>query len=206
MDTKKCTNCTRGPQQLSEFENEDGRVFKTCRRCREKGKKNDQKPERKEYHTQLQKERGDMYRLKSAEKKMAGIVDTHNLDQTCQWNESEKNKERISLWKKLNVHERIGTYIRNAFIKGLDWKLTNEQASEMMTQKCTYCGYLDLDVRLNGIDRLYSDQGYIFENCVPCCKDCNYMKRLYDPQTFIEKCKVIAQCKYEFPDANFFSA
>lgn len=58
---------------------------------------------------------------------------------------------------------------------------------------------MDLEVRVNGIDRLDSARPYETANCLPCCKDCNYMKGTYDPVSFIEKCKKVALCDAEFP-------
>ena len=197
---KKCTNCTRGPQPLVEFENENGRVFKTCNKCREKGRKHDQKTERKERHDELQKEKGKEYSKKSKEKKKSGVVDEHNIEQTCQWSQNEKTKERVSQWKRLNVNERIGSYRRNSISKGRQWQLTNDQAGTMMTSKCVYCDHIDLETRLNGIDRLNQQGDYIPQNTVPCCWTCNYMKGVMDPMTFIEKCKKITECNYSFPE------
>jgi len=197
---KKCTNCTRAPQPLSEFENENGRVFKTCGKCREKGRKNDKKPERKEKHDELQKEKSAEYSKKHREKKKTGIVEEHNLEQKCEWSKNDKTKERVSQWKKLNINDRIGTYRRSAASKGREWKLTHEEAEKMMTSPCVYCGHLDLETRLNGIDRLNQQGNYTTENTVPCCWACNYMKGVMDPRTFIEKCKKISVCEYAFPD------
>ena len=59
---------------------------------------------------------------------------------------------------------------------------------------------MDLEVRVNGIDRLDSTRPYETANCLPCCKDCNYMKGTYDPVSFIEKCKKVALCDAEFPE------
>ena len=59
---------------------------------------------------------------------------------------------------------------------------------------------MDLEVRVNGIDRLDSARPYETANCRPCCKDCNYMKGTYDPRTFIERAKKIALCDAEFPE------
>lgn len=38
----------------------------------------------------------------------------------------------------------------------------------------------------NGIDRIDNNRGYVKENCVPCCKTCNYAKRKMDLLTFKE--------------------
>jgi hypothetical protein len=197
---KECTNCTRAPQPLANFEDDKGHVFKTCLKCREKGRKNDKKSERKEKHDKLQKEKGAEYSKKSKEKKKSGIVDEHNLEQTCQWSQSEKTKERVSQWKRLNINDRIGSYRRSAVSKGRQWKLTDDQAKSMLTSKCVYCDHIDLETRLNGIDRLDQQGDYTPQNTVPCCWTCNYMKGVMDPLTFIEKCKKIAECTYQFPE------
>lgn len=199
-EVKKCTNCTRGPQPLTAFENESGRVFKTCARCREKGRKQDQKPERKEQHDIKQQEKSSEYSKRYREKKKSGVVDEHNLEQACQWSQSEKTKERVSQWKRLSVNERIGNYRRSAQTKGREWKLTDSEAKTMLTSKCVYCDHIDLETRLNGIDRLNQQGDYTPQNTVSCCWTCNYMKGVMDPLTFIEKCTKIAQCTYAFPD------
>ena len=42
------------------------------------------------------------------------------------------------------------------------------------------------DYIYNGIDRVDSNIGYIFENCVPCCKLCNMAKKEYPVEEFKE--------------------
>jgi len=198
---KSCTNCTRAPQPLSEFEGNNGRICSTCRKCREKGKKNDTKPERKEYHENLKNEmRDEGYWVEYGKKKRNGEVEKkeHVLEQTCKWSRNEKALERLSQWKKLNVHDRIGNYKRSATKKGVEWKLTDEEAGSMMTHECVYCNHIDLSKRLNGIDRLNQQGDYTTENTVPCCWTCNYMKGVMDPRTFIERCSIISKCMYEF--------
>jgi len=56
-----------------------------------------------------------------------------------------------------------------------------------MTSACVYCGLLELEVRVNGID---SSSGYTIENCVPC----NFMKGTDFPGTLSH------DCTYEFPE------
>jgi len=200
-DSKKCTNCTRGLQPLDQFIGARGYPVATCAKCREKGKKGDSRPERQEYHTELQKARGAGYSKKSTEKmKSDPPPPEHNLEQMCQWAQSEKARDRINTWKKLNIHDRISSSKRQAIAKGLEWHLTDEEAGKMLTSPCVYCKHIDLEVRVNGIDRLDSNVCYTTENCRPCCKDCNYMKGTYDPNTFIERAKKIAMCDAEFPE------
>ena len=65
------------------------------------------------------------------------------------------------------------TYRRRADekFKG-DAVLTKEQFQELSSHECHYCG----KDGPNGIDRVDNSIGYTFENCVPCCKHCNYVK------------------------------
>ena len=44
---------------------------------------------------------------------------------------------------------------------------------------------------VNGIDRIDSSKGYVFDNCVPCCKHCNIMKMTMTIDEFINKIKKI---------------
>jgi len=200
-ELKKCTNCTRAPQPLDQFIGARGNPVSTCLKCREKNKARDALPERQAYHAELQKERGPEYTKRSRERKKAGAPPPqHNLEQTCAWNQTEQTRERVALWKRLNIHDRISSSKRNAIAKGLDWNLTDEEAKTMITSPCVYCGHLNLDVRLNGIDRLDQKGNYTTENTVACCWTCNFMKGCLDPRTFIEHSAKIASCTREFPD------
>jgi hypothetical protein len=204
METlKNCTNCTRGPQELSQFEGKNGRPCRTCLKCREKGQRLDQKPERLEKHKKRQEEHGKEYRSTYHQRLKDGEVDEkkeHDLNQKCEWSKFEKNLNRVSKWKKLNVNERLGSYKRNAVHKNLEWTLSDNEAIDMFKSPCVYCNHLDLEVRLNGIDRLSQQGNYTKENTVPCCWMCNFMKGCLDPKTFINQCKKVGKCCYIFPD------
>jgi hypothetical protein len=198
-ELKKCTNCSRAPQPLSEFEGIRG-PCSTCKKCREKNKKSDSDATRKEYHAQLNKEKN--YSKTHRERKKNGDITKkeHNMEQTCEWIQTEQTKERLSQWKKLNVHDRLGGIKRTANAKKIEWRLTDEEAELMLKSPCVYCTRLDLNVRLNGIDRLNQQGNYTTENTVPCCWTCNFMKGCIDPKTFIEQCKKISECTYHFPE------
>ena len=90
-------------------------------------------------------------------------------------------------------------YKNNAENKNREFTLTKEQFKELTSGICTYCGdgpkskgcgstiksglYL-----YNGIDRVDNTIGYIPENCVTCCKICNWMKRTQTREEFYEAC------------------
>lgn len=90
----------------------------------------------------------------------------------------------------------------NAKNRKLTFTLTDNEAKELMSKPCYYCGKNPSnlmkstaktlsDYKYSGIDRVDNSQGYILENCVPCCKRCNFMKRNLSKSTFIKHIKRI---------------
>lgn len=78
-------------------------------------------------------------------------------------------------------------YQRNATNRGIEFHLTDEECLKLFKRNCKYCnrepfttisykGY-NGSFTYTGIDRIDSLKGYTTDNVVPCCKDCNYMKR-----------------------------
>jgi len=197
-DMKKCSNCTRAPQPMEEFINERGRECSTCTKCRAKGKKNDAKPERREYHNEMLREnRYDVtWRAKQLEERPEEYR-KHNNDVHSNWR--AENAEHSAKWYRTNVNPRLDAIKRAAAKRAIEWSMSDDEAKTMLVLPCVYCGWLDLEVRVNGIDRLDSAKGYTTENCRPCCKNCNYMKGTFDPKTFITWARRIAECSTEFP-------
>lgn len=196
---KKCSNCSRAPQPSSQFVNAKGTECSTCLKCREKGKKFDSKPERREYHNEIQNEK--RYDTEWRKKQLEERPDeyrTHNNEVSKEWH--SKNPNYTADWNRTHVNARLNALKYAAEKRGIDWNLTDEEAKTMMTTACIYCKHINLEVRVNGIDRLDSSKPYTTENCRPCCKNCNYMKGTYDPKTFIHLAKKIAECDAEFPD------
>lgn len=57
------------------------------------------------------------------------------------------------------------------------WELTHQQAFDLITFECSYCGFMpNWPENRVGIDRIDSSVGYIPDNCVPCCSKCNSSK------------------------------
>jgi len=200
-ELKKCSNCCRAPQDIKEFINARGRECATCAKCRAKGRKNDAKPGRREYHNELQKE--NKYSEKWRQKQLAERPDEfrqHNNERNRHWRAD--NTEHSTKWYRTNVNTRLDALKRAAEKRGITWNIGDAEAKAMLVLPCVYCGWLDLEVRLNGIDRLDSAKSYDAENCRPCCKNCNYMKGTFDPKTFITWAKRIALCEAEFPEVS----
>lgn len=74
--------------------------------------------------------------------------------------------------------------------------LTKDEFRKLTKSKCFYCGNFPKTIRtnsngnsgytFNGIDRRDNSLGYTIENSVPCCKNCNYMKRKVSEDSFIK--------------------
>lgn len=89
---------------------------------------------------------------------------------------------------------------RSAKSRGIVFKINRNSHKIIASKNCYYCGtnpipwsrYVDSSgkniknvtestlersfILANGIDRLDNNKGYILNNCVPCCVDCNEMK------------------------------
>jgi leucyl aminopeptidase (aminopeptidase T) len=195
---KKCS-CTRAPQPLDQFLDKNNKEVATCLKCRTKAKKYDQKPERREYHNELQKEKEyyKEWRVKQLEER-PDEYRKHNNEISKEWH--FKNPNYTAEWNRTHVNARLNAVKSASETRGIQWNLTDDEAKAMLVSPCIYCNHIDLEVRVNGIDRLDSDKSYTTENCRPCCKNCNYMKGTFDPKTFIAWAKKIAQCDAEFPD------
>lgn len=102
-------------------------------------------------------------------------------------------------------------YRRQAKNRNKNFELTRDQFRNIIKQNCYYCGefperknsYINKSgqrrlrsnvtvekaeenwVYINGVDRLNSDLGYTIENCVPCCKLCNLIKREIHVKDFL---------------------
>lgn len=99
-------------------------------------------------------------------------------------------------------------YRNNAKNHKKNFQLTMEQFKFITSQNCFYCnltpkqttGKLRNDrpnYYHNGIDRVNSSIGYVLENCVPCCKQCNYSKRDMSKEEFKTFIKRVYECLYK---------
>jgi hypothetical protein len=82
-------------------------------------------------------------------------------------------------------------YKNSANRKKFVFEITESQFKEITSSDCYICGKKNSEVHRNGIDRFDSKIGYLFYNCKSCCGECNYLKREYEYNEFIEKLKLI---------------
>lgn len=94
------------------------------------------------------------------------------------------------------IRNTIRVYKQGARARNLEYSLTNEEAISFFKSDCFYCGgspsniyksksKTGKDFLYNGIDRKNNSKGYYKENCVPCCKICNYLKKDMEFEEFL---------------------
>lgn len=93
-------------------------------------------------------------------------------------------------------------YKFSAQYRDLVFKLNKNDFRKLTKERCFYCNAEPSQVHnpngvyngyyiYNGIDRKNNNKGYTIDNCVSCCKVCNYMKSSMDFDEFINRVKVI---------------
>lgn len=100
-----------------------------------------------------------------------------------------------------SVHKSMfAGYKRGAEKRNLEFKLSFEDFKNLASKDCDYCGTPPEHRRysrsqrarpVNGIDRINSGEGYTLENCVPCCKACNFIKSDLSLGEFLKKVEMI---------------
>ena len=103
----------------------------------------------------------------------------------CYKKKSAPKKKRI----RNQFLNRLYEYRKGAKKRNLVWQLTNERATEMFKTPCFYCNIFN---QINGIDRKDNLLGYFEENCVPCCRQCNFMKNNKTIDYFYKICEHIS--------------
>ncbi len=83
----------------------------------------------------------------------------------------------------------------NAKKRGHEFSLSRNAYNHVIHKNCIYCGspprqYSDKIIR-NGIDRVDSNIGYVFDNVISCCSVCNSMKGKLSFKEFVEKSESI---------------
>jgi len=96
-------------------------------------------------------------------------------------------------------------YKSSANKRKFEWNLTYEDFSKLTQENCFYCNLSPkqihashdnkngVDYIYNGIDRKDNSKGYLPNNCVPCCRLCNYAKRDISYDAWIEWLKRITK-------------
>jgi hypothetical protein len=205
---KSCTVCCK-KFPIAMFEGTKG-TTKTCSNCRASCKKNDEKRD-KEHRNEIarkndakperiiikQKWKENNYE-KVAEtwmKSRQNRIDTLGMDEYQRQNTEnakkwrDNNPEKVlqnNENKKNNLKLHYNIYIRSARDKNLEFTISSEEYERIVCNTCYYCN-ITADKGFNGMDRKDQTQGYTVENCVNCCKMCNYMKKSLNDDVFVKR-------------------
>ena len=111
------------------------------------------------------------------------------------------NKNVGFRWNRLSPFNAITGAYFNAYKSSAkrrkhNFELTLAEFREFSSKPCFYCGQLECRVtrpsgglyyrsKVNGIDRIDNNVGYVVENCRSCCSVCNYAKRKMTTSDFI---------------------
>lgn len=112
----------------------------------------------------------------------------------------EVNHEKFALeFGESSFNSLYYEYIKMAKKRNINFELTKEYFREIVNKNCYYCGIEPKQnfksnknayghYVYNGVDRLNSDKniGYIPENVVPCCGNCNKAKMDMSEENFKE--------------------
>lgn len=109
---------------------------------------------------------------------------------SCGCNKLKRNRD-LKLKEELGYgvsmfNEVLRSYKKSAKYRNIDFDLSTDEFLDVITKPCNYCGDELTNIkktkdcygefRYTGIDRYDNDKGYIIDNVVPCCKNCNTMK------------------------------
>ena len=162
-----------------------------------KDNKKKKDPKQMEQRKEYQKiHRPDVkYRKKKREEDEKAFL-RHNADVQAEWrkNNPERSKELLDN-RNRSTNAILTQTKKSAKVRGKEWKLSDGYAKYLFQQNCFYCGITTKQRnRLNNIDRIDNDIGYLNHNVVPCCSNCNNMKHKYSKDVFLKKCEHI--CVY----------
>jgi len=117
------------------------------------------------YRLRLREKLGETEYLRLMADKMKYYLD-RNPEKRLELNDlNKKNLDRITY-----------VYRKSAEKRNINFELSKEKTKELLDNECFYCKDIALDGYHNGIDRKNNDDGYNLDNCVTCCKICNYAK------------------------------
>lgn len=222
---KQCSVCCNF-KKINEYIGMNNQETKTCSDCRESFKKQDskrnnervkeldriasKKPERKEKKLEWRKE--NQYKVVLANLNYRDKQHNTNQEEYLKRNAEimakwrEKNPEKVKEINKkniLNIGHQYNGYYRKSEKYRLSFELTIKDFEEIVKMPCYYCSIIQ-EKGFNGIDRKEQTKGYIIENCVSCCKLCNFLKGAVDNITFLQRVEHILKYNSIILNGNYY--
>ena len=209
VSTKSCTACCK-EYSIDQFVGMKNNITKTCKNCRDNNKiqdakrnkehrnevarKNSEKPENKAVKAKWNEDNYDKvakktmdYRQRKIEKLGTEEYLKQQAEQAMKWREKNPEKmEEANTNKRNSKKLQYNVYKRSASYKNLDFTITYDDYVNIVDKDCYYCETIQ-EKGFNGIDRKDQTKGYLLDNCVSCCKMCNYMKGSCSDEVFIKR-------------------
>jgi hypothetical protein len=160
---------------------------------RELDRKNSKKPERVAVKNEWNENNYEKVVLKTLnyrQRQIEGNYDEYlarNADNAAKWREN--NREKVvenNENRKKSIPASFYMYQKKAEEYRLAFELSMDEFESLVKQPCYYCEIIQ-EKGFNGVDRKNQKEGYISENCVSCCRVCNFIKGSLDNITFIQR-------------------
>jgi hypothetical protein len=198
---RKCTGCTR---LLA-----DDSPTNTCSGCREKGQRNDARPERQQYHKQQQQEHGSRYSRAYRKRQRDANPEEYLEKNAKRMREyTANNQEQIQQWRAQHPGTRIWSLRKHQAdleARGMpvpsDRALTDTDIKALIDGECFYCGASEnVNGSILGVDRVDSRVNYVKgtpgtsekSNCVASCTACNMSKGTVSAAEYVARAKWIS--------------
>lgn len=108
----------------------------------------------------------------------------------------EVNKRNIKPTEESGGNSIYKTYVCHSRRLTRVFDISKRDFKFLISRTCVYCGAFPNNQHVNqntkqiffynGVDRVDNDRGYTLDNCVPCCKICNYAKGGMTHEEFIQ--------------------
>ncbi len=226
ISAKKCSNCTRF-LSLDKFA--DG-TYKTCLECNKRS--TDTRSKIKESKNDIplcqamiseKNNPGKKHQCPSKAQKDSKYCGVHkgiekaavrkdNKEKKCTTHGcksimplSHSNARCVSCRNKSKLNDYKRKYVKYGGAKeNYTWEMDNNYTCYLLDQPCFYCDFKLGDGSYGGIDRLDNNISYTKDNCVPSCRQCNFMKGEANLPIFIKRCQHIGSYVYDetklYPD------
>lgn len=130
--------------------------------------------------------RADLYKVLSGRVKSCGCLSRKGMP--CPW--------KLGKFGESTFNSVYCDYKNNSKRRKINFSLSKEDARVLFLGNCYYCGdapsniekslFNNGDFIYSGIDRKNNNLGYIKENCVSCCKKCNFLKSNDNEPDFLD--------------------
>jgi hypothetical protein len=116
----------------------------------------------------------------------------------------KKNRKDVAFKKgRASFNILFSKYKRGASRRSRSFELNKEEFKKLTSGNCHYCGIPPSQIEkgkrtngayvYNGVDRVDNTKDYVYNNCVTCCKTCNYAKKDLTQEDFYKWIKRLTE-------------